>query len=419
MIRLLAIVLLLQAGMAGAANDAVEGETPWTRPAADGRVVNLWFFWTTCPHCRTARPAIDRMARDLPWVELHSLRVDGRPDNVQTFRRLAAAAGGDARSVPAFVFCGRMLVGWDDAGASERELRNGLVACRESGGLSERESREPLSAPALGDIDARNWSLPVVTVVIAALDSFNPCAFFVLLFLLSLLVHAGSRSRMLVIGGVFITISGVVYFLAMAAWLNLFALVGHLPLVTLVAGLLAVVISLVNIKDFFWFKRGPSLSLSDQHQGRLIRRMRGLLGSDSLPAMLAATVSLAVVANLYELLCTAGFPMVYTRLLTLHEVSGAGYYLYLLLYNLVYVLPLLLIMAVFVMTLGQRKLQEREGRFLKLLSGLMMLALGLTLIVAPEALSRPWLAALLLVAAVAAAWAISRIAAFSSLDKKD
>jgi len=263
---------------------------------------------------------------------------------------------------------------------------------------------------------AEGWSLPVLTVVIAALDSFDPYAFFVLLFLLSLLVHAGSRSRMLIIGGVFILISGVVYFLAMAAWLNLFTLVGHLPLVTLVAGLFAVLISLLNIKDFFWFKRGVSLSISNQHQGRLIQRMRNLLGSGSLPTMLLATVSLAIVANLYELLCTAGFPMVYTRLLTLHEMRGTGYYLYLLLYNAVYVVPLLLIMIAFVVTLGQRKLQEHEGRTLKLMSGLMMLALGLTLIFVPQALSRPWFAALLLVGAVITTWVIIKVTTLLSPD---
>ena len=418
-IRCIAVLCFLLVSLASsAADDKVILESQWTESAADGgQRVNLWFFWsTTCPHCRAAHPAIDKLVGDLPWLRLHSLRVDGRPENVQTFRRLAIVVGGDARSVPAFVFCGRMLVGWDGTGAMERELREGLLACRATGVVSTGEPGQPLSLPILGEVDPHAWSLPVFTVVIAALDSFNPCAFFVLLFLLSLLVHAGSRSRMLIIGGVFILISGVVYFLAMAAWLNLFTLVGHLPLVTLVAGLFAVLISLLNIKDFFWFKRGVSLSISNQHQGRLIQRMRNLLGSGSLPTMLLATVSLAIVANLYELLCTAGFPMVYTRLLTLHEMRGAGYYLYLLLYNAVYVVPLLLIMIAFVVTLGQRKLQEHEGRALKLMSGLMMLALGLTLIFVPQALSRPWFAALLLVGAVITTGVIIKVTALLSPD---
>jgi hypothetical protein len=396
-------------GLVAAGVDQPDAGPRWLEGDLPDQRVNLWFFWSAhCPHCHDAHPVVEQLAIDLPWVRLHSLRVDGRPENIAIFERLAAASGGGARSVPAFVFCGRMLVGWDSGGAAERSLRQGLLACRESGGGPEGQTQQPLSLPMFGDVDPHAWSLPVFTVVIAALDSFNPCAFFVLLFLMSLLVHAGSRSRMLAIGGVFILISGAVYFLAMAAWLNLFGLLGHLPLVTLVAGLLAVTISLVNIKDYFWFKRGVSLSISAPHQRRLAQRMRGLLASGSLPAMLAATVTLAVVANLYELLCTAGFPMVYTRLLTLHEMEGAGYYLYLLLYNIVYVVPLMLIMVTFVFTLGQRKLQEGEGRILKLLSGLMMLALGLVLIFAPDALQRLWVAALLPLAALAATWAITR-----------
>ena len=100
------------------------------------------------------------------------------------------------------------------------------------------------------------------------------------------------------------------------------------------------------------------------------------------------TIVLAMAANTYELLCTAGFPMVYTRVLTLADLPVPTYYLFLVLYNVVYVLPLALIVGAFVITLGSRKLQEREGRALRLLSGFMMLGLGTTLLVAPAALAR-------------------------------
>ena len=118
--------------------------------------------------------------------------------------------------------------------------------------------------------------------------------------------------------------------------------------------------------------------------------MRGLVSGERLPALLAGTVALAIVANSYELLCTAGFPMVFTRTLTLHQLSTGTYYLYLLFYNLIYVLPLLAIVLVFAWTLGARKLQEREGRLLKLLSGTMMAGLGLLLLLYPEGLSEAW-----------------------------
>jgi uncharacterized membrane protein HdeD (DUF308 family) len=115
---------------------------------------------------------------------------------------------------------------------------------------------------------------------------------------------------------------------------------------------------------------------------------------------LIGTMTLALAANAYELLCTAGFPMVFTRILTLNELSPAAHYLYLALYNLVYVLPLLAIVVVFVVTLGARKLTENEGRILKLLSGLMMLGLGAVLLIAPDTLSQPLTAVVLIAAAL-------------------
>ena len=90
---------------------------------------------------------------------------------------------------------------------------------------------------------------------------------------------------------------------------------------------------------------------------------------------------LALAANMYELLCTAGFPMVYTRTLTLHGLESSTYYLYLALYNLIYVIPLIIIVGVFTLTLGARKLTVNQGRLLKLLSGLMMLELVTALVV--------------------------------------
>ena len=236
------------------------------------------------------------------------------------------------------------------------------------------------------------------------MDAFNPCAFFVLLFLLSMMVHSRSRRRMALIGGIFVFFSGAIYFLFMAAWLNLFIYLGELRLITLFAGVIAVLIALVNIKDYFWFRRGFSLSISDDEKPRLIDRIRQLLRLDSTATVIVATVILAIVANSYELLCTAGFPMVYTRILTLKSLPVESYYLYLLFYNLIYILPLLTIVAVFTIKLGSRKLSEQEGMVLKLLSGIMMLMLGVLLMVSPESLNNIVAAAFIVLASISITW---------------
>ncbi|MCP5118882.1 MAG: hypothetical protein GY953_49350, partial [bacterium] len=148
-----------------------------------------------------------------------------------------------------------------------------------------------------------------MTLILGGVDAFNPCAFFVLLFLLSLLVHAGGRARMLLIGGVFVLISGLLYFVFMAAWLNLFLVLEGVRLVTVIAGLVAVALAVVNVKDYFFFKQGVSLVIPGSAKPGLFSRMRSLLSADNLPALLGGTVALAIAANTYELLCTSGFPL--------------------------------------------------------------------------------------------------------------
>lgn len=392
-------------------------DTSWIEPGADGvPVVHLYFFWSlACPHCLEARPFIEAIPAGRPWVKLHSLELTRHPENVRDYIALAEQVGQPAQYVPGLLFCGRMQTGWNDDATSGQALLDALDACRAAAKTGNaldiaHALPEPVfSVPLLGEIHLDGTSLPVMTVLIAGFDAFNPCAFFVLLFVLSMLAHQKSRARILVIGGMFVLTSGVMYFAFIAAWLNLFQLLGNLAWVTLAAGTLALVIGLVNVKDFFWFQRGVSLSIPESRKPALYQRARALLAAGSLPAMLASTVLLAVAVNFYELLCTAGFPMVYTRLLTLQELGTTQHYLYLALYNLVYVIPLGVIVGAFAYTLGAHKLTEREGRLLKLMSGLMMLGLGALLVLAPGALNRLGAAFALIAVAVGLTWLAARL----------
>ncbi|NJD34396.1 MAG: hypothetical protein FIA96_06110 [Betaproteobacteria bacterium] len=396
------LLAILLATVARAATD-----DPWLRPGADGQPeVQLYFFWSlTCPHCTAAHPHIEAIPQARPWVRLQALELSRHPENLAKYEAMARALGEEAASVPALLFCGEMHVGWDGDDTTGATIRQRLDDCRARAGSGRPASVGPTAAatinlPLIGALDPASLSLPALTLVLAGLDAFNPCAFFVLLFLLSMMAHQKSRSRMLAIGGVFVAISGLMYFAFMAAWLNVFQLFGHLAWVTLAAGALAVFVGAVNVKDFFAFEKGLTLSIPESKKPEIFRRTRGILAAENLPAMIAATAFLAIAANFYELLCTAGFPMVYTRLLTLADLSPVGRYAYLAAYNLIYVVPLAAIVAVFAGTLGARKLTEREGRLLKLMSGAMMLGLGLLLLLAPERLSHAGIAFSLLAVAV-------------------
>ncbi len=427
--RLRVVTLILLTAVLGFATFDARAQAPqakdtfWYKAETSEDVrVKLHFFWSeTCPHCARALSFLEPLGRERPWLLIQSYEVTESPENRALFATLAAELGEEIRGVPTFFLCGRMVVGFDNAEGSGAALGAMADACRAF--LQEELAVPPVAEetappvvdlPLLGRVDAGQMSLPVLTVILGGLDAFNPCAFFVLLFLLSLLVHARSRARMVLVGGIFVLFSGLLYFVFMAAWLNLFLVLEGVRAVTLVAGAVAVALALVNIKDFFWFRRGPSLTIPEHAKPGLFDRMRGLISADNLPALLVGTVTLAIAANTYELLCTSGLPMVYTRALTLSELSTSGYYLYLALYNVIYILPLLAILCVFTFSLGGRKLSEFQGRMLKLLSGVMMLGLGLVLLAAPDLLDN-WLTAVGLLAvalaAAAGAYALERLRA--------
>ncbi len=354
--------------------------------------VHLHFFWShRCPHCLEAKPVVEAMAETYSWLQLHSYDLLNNRDHVNRYIEMSGQLGMDANSVPGFIFCDQMMVGF-----SRDELEKRLMACHKNLTYTE----EAFELPVLGKVHYRDFSLPVFTLIIAALDAFNPCAFFVLFFLLSLIVHQRSRMRIAAIGGTFVLFSGLMYFLFMAAWLNLFLLTGQLTFITGIAGSIAIVAGLVNVKDYFYFKQGVSLSITDSAKPRLYQRMRSLVQAGKWPAMLAASAILAVTANSYELLCTAGLPMIYTRVLTLNELSSHQYYLYLVFYNVIYIIPLLMIVSIFTYTLGSKKLSESEGRLLKLLSGAMMLGLGGILLFAPDLLNHLYTSLAVIVTAV-------------------
>lgn len=235
-----------------------------------------------------------------------------------------------------------------------------------------------------GTLSASRMGLPLFTIALGLLDGFNPCAMWVLLFLLSLLVHLRDRRRMALVAGTFVFASGAVYYVFMAAWLNVFLLVGMSDALRWTLGGLALVIGAVNVKDFVAFGRGVSLSIPASARPALLARMRSVLNADTLPASLAAVAVLAVAVNFVELLCTAGLPALYTAVLAQHEVGALARHAYLGLYTAGYVVDDALMVAVAVAALGNRRLDERTGRWLKLLSGAVMLALGGVMLLRPE-----------------------------------
>lgn len=329
-----------------------------------------------CPHCDDAKAFLATLARQRPGLEIVLRPVDRDPAARDELARRSQAAGAWPPGVPTFVVGSRLLVGFDDADHAGREL----LALIDGAALAADGVQNPL----FGRLSASRLGLPLFTLALGLLDGFNPCAMWVLLFLLSLLVRLNDRRRMALVAGTFVLVSGAMYYAFMAAWLNLFLAVGLSTAVWALLGGVALFIGAVNVKDYAAWGRGPSLSIPDAAKPGLYARMRRVLQARGLVASLLAVAALAVVVNVIELLCTAGLPAVYSAVLAQQHLSGPAHHAYLALYILAYMADDSLMVTLAVLALGSGKLTEATGRHLKLLSGLVMLALGLTMLLRPE-----------------------------------
>ncbi len=340
------------------------------------------FVRAGCPHCEAAKIFMDELRRERPSLQIVVHDIAENPAGRQRLQALAADRGMTGVGVPAFLIGTELLVGFLTADTTGAEIRARLD--RRLQGIAPYRTVEGIETRWFGELRVGNLGLPLFTIVIGLLDGFNPCAMWVLLFLLSLLVNLQDRRKMALIAGTFVLVSGLIYFAFMAAWLNMFLLIGLSRAIQLTLGGIALFVGTVNVKDFFAWKRGLSLSIPESAKPGIHARVRRILQAENLAGAMASIVVLAALVNVIELLCTAGFPALYTQILTLQHLPTWTYYAYLSVYNLAYIFDDSLMVTIALVTLSRRRLQERAGRWLKLTSGLVMAGLGALLLLQPN-----------------------------------
>jgi glutaredoxin len=348
-----------------------------TAPAASAPVALQVFVREGCPYCADAKAFLDGLQRQRPGLYIAYRPVDIDPAARDELNALSRAHGAWPPGVPAFHAAGRLIVGFESPETTGQQL----LRLIDAGTAAQQQT---VDSALFGTLSAQRLGLPLFTLALGLLDGFNPCAMWVLLFLLAMLVRQNDRRRMALIAGTFVLVSGAVYYAFMAAWLNVFLAVGLSQPVRLLLAGVALLIGAFNVKDFFALGRGFSFSIPEGAKPGLVARMRRVMQARALAASLLGVAALAVVVNLVELLCTAGLPALYTAVLAQQQLGTAAHLAYLGLYIVGYIADDTLMVTLAVLALNKGKLSEHAGRWLKLVSGLVMLALGAVLLLKPE-----------------------------------
>jgi cytochrome c biogenesis protein CcdA/glutaredoxin len=379
---LVVLVALILAVPAGSAE-----RLPGGSGSDDNGPTLVLFHGEGCPHCAAELAFLDELTATHPelHVEAHEVWYDeqGQQLLIATAREL----GFEPSGVPVTIIGDRVWVGFDTTTAQE------ITAAVEATGTPGPGPVEPASArmvdiPLLGEVDLAGTSLLASTLAIGFVDGINPCSLWVLSLLLAMVLNRGSRGRVLLVGSVFLGVTAGMYGLYMAGMYSAASYLSDMGWLRLLVAVVAGAFGILQFKDGLGITAGPSLSISAGHRPGIYARMRRVASPEgALAASIAGTVVLAVAVSLLETPCTAGLPLLWTTMLAEQGVAPVQAMALFAVYMLVFLLDELVVFVLAVVTLRAAKVQERHGRALKLVAGSVLIALAVTMLIAPAALS--------------------------------
>ncbi|OGY48032.1 MAG: hypothetical protein A2663_01745 [Candidatus Buchananbacteria bacterium RIFCSPHIGHO2_01_FULL_46_12] len=359
------------------------------------------FYGQGCPHCAKEKIFLASLQKEFPNLKIRELEIWYNSDNAKKMAETAKFLNINAGGIPLTIICQDSIIGYaDDQTTGERiksiVKRYETIGCVDAVGeiIGEevktnqpngQENKEPINItlPFFGQIDARSLSLPVLTVAIGAVDGFNPCAMWVLIFLISLLLGMEDKKKMWLLGSAFILASAFVYFLFMSAWLNFFLFIGFISLVRIGIGLVAIGSGGYHLREWWVNKDGVCQVAGAEKKQKIMAQLRRVTEQKSFWLALIGIIALAFAVNLLELVCSAGLPAIYTQTLSLANLSPLAYYSYLLLYILIFMLDDILVFAIAMTTLRIKGISAKYSRWSSLIGGVVILILGLLLIFKP------------------------------------
>ena len=357
--------------------------------SAQTEKVQINFFYSAvCPHCKAEEEFLDELQKKYPELEIKRYEVISEksvsnPENqkiMREFQEKYNVPENERVYVPTTFTPTKYFVGFNDQVA--QDIENCLSQCFGTGTVVSQK----IKIPIIGEIDLSKTSLFALTAILGSLDGFNPCAMWVLVILISLLLSLKSRKKIALVGGIFIFAEGLLYFLFMSAWLNLFLVIGYVSIIRILIGIFGIGFGILRIRDFITWKPGVCKVTEHTGQEKIIQRINNLLKPATVPVTILGVIALAFGVNMVEFLCSAGFPVIYTKILAAQNVGTIQYYLYLFLYNIFYMLDDFLVFGFAFFTLNRFGFSDKYNRYSTLIAGFLMFVLGIMLIFKPNIL---------------------------------
>ena len=398
---------------------------------ADEKVINIHLFYGNgCPHCAAEEEFLSDYLKDRTDVKLYKYEIWYDSHNQELLSKVQKEMGTTNKNgVPFTVIGKKTIVGYAD-GVTDEQIKDSInyylnndyrdyageitgkvkkaevkedITKDESKTEDKKENKiekaddtkdsdqtdENVTVPVLGKINAKKVSLPILAVVLGFVDGFNPCAMWILIFLITMLFNMKDRKKMWILGLTFILTSGIVYLMFMLAWLNLATFISKIAFIRLLIAVIALVVGLINVYKYIdsLKKKDEGCDVVDKKdRKKIMEKIISITHEKKFIIALLGIMVLAASVNIIELMCSIGIPLLFTQILAMNNLSTFSYMIYMFIYIFFFLIDDIVIFVISMVTLKVTGLSTKYTKYSHLVGGIIMLIIGLLLIIKPELL---------------------------------
>ena len=367
---------------------------------------NIYLFYGEgCPHCQALEEYLDKAYKNDKDVKVYKYEVWSNTENQKTWLEVQQITNKEARGVPYFIIGEKVYQGYNSTPSWEETVDNGIKKAKTSdyndevgyylkirdhkeiknGNNSEKDKPKEestiLDIPLIGKVDVKSFSLPIIAIIIGFVDGFNPCAMWILIFLITMLLDYKDRKKMWILGCTFLFTSAFVYFLFMIGFLKIATFLNSIKLLRTLVAIFALSFGGYNIYRYYKTRKEAGCDVVNKNQRRkIMTRIKKVLANNSFLLAMLGIILLAISVNLIELLCSLGLPVMFTEILSINNVKGIAKIIYILIYVLFFLIDDLLVFFIAMKTLKITAISNKYTKYSHLIGGIIMITIGLLML---------------------------------------
>lgn len=366
--------------------------------------VTLYLFWQKgCPHCENEKKFLKSLQDKYPYLQISELEISENEQNQELLETMSAKLNFQASSLPVTIINKRHFVGFWNEEITGKQIEEAIIEehqnrseksdiilsdKKNSGSIETNQENvsvpDTINIPFYQSVKINDLSLPVLSVLLGAIDGFNPCAMWVLVMLLSFLIGIQNRKKLIILGSLFLITSTFVYFMFLVAWLNFMLFISYIPVIKISIGAIAILAGGYYLKEFWANKDGVCKVTGSKQKQMISQKLEHFIQEKHFFLAACAVIVLAFLVNTLELVCSAGIPAIYTQVLALTPLSIVEYYSLIAIYLFFFMLDDLIVFLVAVFSLHLMSMTEKYSRYSHLIGGTLLVLIGTLLIFKPE-----------------------------------